>query len=489
MTPSRLQRLVRASLLVGALALGAGLPATAVASGLSLLPPGTLWSGPASSDPAAWHFNPAGAAFLPGSALHVSGGLVVGNIRYTRERLAQYQYPDSFDFALPINQDRIDPSLTGPADSVSSQPIAPIGEVFGVLQPGADSPFRLGLGIYTPYGAILNMPSDGPQRWQIEQVTILNLAITPAVAWQISDQFSVGVSMPTYAGTASLRRTQDLAEVGILGDAISGPPINQVNDFGPDAPPAVRELDVLSRPFVFRDGRAFSPTFAVGAMLRPSERFSAGVSYTHRARMNYRGEFQLDMNDDFFTQDVADQGLQYDALVTGDASLAYTLPWTARAGIQTLIGERHTVFSSLAVVGWNTVDSFDLRTQSAGLAQPEVGLPDTLGLSIPRNWNRTVEIDAAHAIDFGARLSWIYSLGWHSPASPDEWMDLAAIDGQRLIWGTGVRVHLNAGLSLVADLRGQNVLQRTVANRRYDTANGTYGLTLMRANAALQWVF
>ncbi|MBU6162435.1 MAG: outer membrane protein transport protein [Myxococcales bacterium] len=481
---------LRVSLLTCTLvsALASLVPQQAQASGLELPAPGSTRSGAARADAASVHYNPATLGFVERPTILASGGLLIGGARYTRERLARYQYADSFDFALPIDETNIDPSRTGVAEPVSATPVAPLGDLFWA-QPLGFAPLTFGAGIYAPWGAVLNLPDDGAQKWVVQDVSILTTALTPSVAWRIIPELSVGVSMPFYVGRAELARVQDFAEISDVGVALSRPPINQPNDFRPDAPTGVRELDVLARPTVLKNAWAARPTFAAGITARPVDRVMLGLSYTHSAPLTFVGDIQIDMDDEFFTQDLASQGLRYPALVEGRGTLSFTLPWALRFGAVIDLTTAHNLMLNVSVVGWSTVREFDVRADAAGLSQPDLGLPPTASFAVPRNWNNTWDTEFVHSIQATESLMAWYGAGLHSPAPPDEFMDLAAIDGWRVTAVAGAGFQLSERVALLADAELQNMLPRRVASSRFDIGNGDYSLTLFRMAAHLQYTF
>jgi long-chain fatty acid transport protein len=480
-------RRVHTWLLVACGLLAVAKPAALYASGLELPAPGTTRSGAARIDAAGVHYNPAAIGLLPSARVLMSGGLLFGRVAYTRERLARYQYSDSLDFSLPLDEADVDTSRTGRAQTVEANPLSPIGDLF-VAAPMGSSRIALGAGVYVPYGAILDLPDDGAQRWAVQDVAILNVAITPTLAFRPIDGLSLGVNLPVYVGLAELSRIQDFAELGDVGEALARPPINQPNNFGPDAPPGVRELDVMARQTVL--SRAFGAAVTVGAGVawQPTDALTLGVSYTHKARMTYVGDMQIDMDDDFFTQDLADQGLEFEKLVEGRGTLSFVLPWALRVGGVVELGARHELMVSTSVVGWSTVDAFDVRADAAGLEQPELGLPSTVSLLVPRNWRNTFDVEVVHTVRPDPIDLW-YGLGLHSPASPDRWMDLAAIDGWRITAVGGLSRELREGVSLVLDLEMQAMAKRTITTSRNDIGNGEYSLLLVKGGAHLDIAF
>ncbi|HEU4534979.1 MAG TPA: outer membrane protein transport protein, partial [Polyangiaceae bacterium] len=235
------------------LALGLALarPDAALAQGLTAPNVGTSASSPTTLDPAATHWNPAALGFLEEPTGLGGLSLIVGDVRFRRERRATYQRQDSFDFALPIDPSSTDPAKTGRAPEARSTPIAPSGGLFLAL-PLPRQRLVVGLGLYVPYAALVSFEPGGAQRWAVDEALVTATYVTPSLAWRPRDDLSVGVGVSFVRGLAELSRTQDFASVPELGRALAGPPVGQPNDFGANAPPGVRELDVMARRFVLQ---------------------------------------------------------------------------------------------------------------------------------------------------------------------------------------------------------------------------------------------
>ena len=490
--PSMLERSTRptvratAMLAVVLTALGVALfaPTTAAAQGLSTPTIGTGQSTTATRDAAAVYFNPAMTAFLEAPTILVGGSLIVGDLRIQRERRATYQRADSLDFALPIDPARIDQTKTGDAEQVVGHPIGVAPTAFGT-HPFADGKLTAGLGVYAPYAAIVKYPYDGPQRWQLQQATIAAIHFSPTIAWRAHRRFAIGAGASYVLGFAELRKIQDFAAVDDVGRALET--FGQTNDFGADAPPGVRELDVMARPFALRRAWAHGGTFHVGAAAEPVDGFHLGVTYHHGVLLRYRGDFTLDMNDPFFTDDNESQGLDFAPRVTGDATLRVRLPGALLFGMDLeLANGRAGIGLQLAYTLWSQLDSFDVKATSPDLAQPDVGLTDTTRISLARRWENTLGIDvigrfrATDAVTLWARG------GFRQSAVPDETIDAASPDGDRIVAGVGGRVRLTERYAIIGDASVQTTLKREVVGSDFDLGNGSYRLTLVSLGLHLE---
>lgn len=486
-----MQRTLRLTLpltatLASALALVA--PTEAQASGLDAPIVGSGQSGPVSRDASAIWWNPAQLGNLKKGELLLGGGLIIGDIRYTRNYAGNYQTPDSFQFKSPVDGAYIDAAKSGQQDQVVANPIAPTGNAF-FAYPVIKDRLVLGAGFYVPYAAALNFPKTGAQAWQVQQAFIVSSNLTGSAAVKINDYISLGAGVSYVLGFAELSKLQDFASVPEFGEGLSNPPIGQDNSFGPNAPSDVRELEVLSRPFSLKRAISHSATFNVGLAVNPTKKLNLGLNYQHSTNMNYRGRFAIDMNDSFFTHDLASQGVQFKPLVAGDAVLAFKLPKRLTAGAGYTINDRWRVDGFFSYIFYSDIQNFAVTTTSPDLAQPALGIGDTLSVNLPRNWQNTVWVEGNLRFRPTERLLLSGTLGYQSSASPDSTVDTTSPDGNRLIGGVGGVLQVNERLGLIADARMQGILPRTVTDSDHDLGNGTYKLFIAAIAGHLQFRF
>jgi long-chain fatty acid transport protein len=462
-------------------------PATALASGLDSPLVGPGQSGPATADAAAVYWNPAELAFVTRSHTFLGLGLVLGRVTYTRDRLGTYQTPDTFQFKTPLDPENIDTSKQGRAEEVTATPVAPIGDAFLAIP--VTEQLVLGVGAYVPYAAALGFPADGAQAWQLREAFIVASFVTASAGVRISHDVSVGAGISYVGGIAELSKLQDFASLDEFRKAFSEDPINQPNDFGANAPPEVRELDVLSRPISIKRALSHGASFNVGVAWRPAKELNLAASYQHGAHMKYVGEFAIDMNDDFFTQDLASQGLQYKPLVKGEAKLSFSLPRRITVGAGWDATETLRIDGFVQYVTYSDIDAFVVETQSPDLAQPRLGIGDRVQVRLPRDWNDTVWIEGSARYRLGPRLLVSAAAGYQSPASPDETIDVASPDGHRIIGGLGGVLDVSDAVALSADVRLQGILPRTVSASDNDLGNGTYSLFIAAVGGHLRVAF
>jgi long-chain fatty acid transport protein len=480
----------RRVLLVLATAAGAAVafPSSGHASGFDLPQVGTSQSGPVSRDAAALHHNPAQLGYLSRAEILIGAGVVVANVGYERDYRGPYQLSDTLQFDDPIDAAYLDPNKGGLADPVSTNPVGPAGGLF-VGIPLVENRLGLGIGASVPYAAILDFPDEGAQKFQIREAFVTGANISAGLGVQLHKVVSLGASVSYALTFLELSKVQDLAGVDFFHDALQEPPVNQPNDFGVNAPSTVRELDVLARPIWIEDAVSHGVTFNAGLALRPTDRLDLAVVYHHSSRVRANGKFTLDFNDDFFTQDLAAEGLQYPPVVEGDALVEFTFPNRLTVGAGYDISSKFRLDGFASYVFYRTVDAFLITTESPDLEQPELGVPGKTTQVLPREWTDVVNIEINGRIRPTDALLLSVTLGYNSPASPDSTVDAASPDGHRLIWGLGFGYTFKDRFQLLADAKFHNMIPRNVTQSRHDLGNGTYRLFIAQIGLAGRILF
>jgi long-chain fatty acid transport protein len=464
----RIVKLATALLLVTA-------PSRSRASGLDAPQIGSAQSGPVSNDAAAAWWNPGRLGFLEQTELLPGVGLVVGSIGYQRELFGQYQHADNLDFAEPIPASDIDPSKAGPQQSVHDGVVEPAFDLF-FATPLVRERLVVGAGISIPYAAAVDLPPEGPQRFAGESLFLATPHTTLALAVKANEVFSIGAGVSYVLGNLSLSKTQDFAALDSFGDVLARPPIAQENGFGADAPPTLRELDVLARPLKIDRALAHGISFNLGAALQATTKLALGLVYHHGANLGFRGKFRLDMSDDFFTQDLASQGLRYDPTVSGKALIRLRLPQRITFGAGYQVSRRFGLDGFVSYVFYESLDAIGNRFDSPALAQEALGVGRTIEQDLIRNWAGAVVSEVNGRIDVSDALRLSLTTGYHSPASPDATVDIISLDGHRIILGAGMAYRFSEHAALLAGLEGQFMLPRNVTASDFDLGNGTYRL-------------
>src|SRR5690606_2111222 len=149
----------------------------------------------------------------------------------------------------PIDPVAIDPTKNGMQLEHTTNPNAMAPMLFMTAPLDAKDRPVAGVSVVAPYAALVSFHPDRPQRIQLPKAPIVTVHVTASLAYRAHERFSLGAGVSYGIGLAELSRVQDVATLSDVGAALAREPISQANDFGPDAPTGVRELDVMARPF------------------------------------------------------------------------------------------------------------------------------------------------------------------------------------------------------------------------------------------------
>jgi long-chain fatty acid transport protein len=232
---------------------------------------------------------------------------------------------------------------------------------------------------------------------------------------------------------------------------------------------------------------AWGVSFNVGLAFVPHPDWTVGLTYQHGADLVFEGDAALDMNHDFFTTDLAFKGLAYPAIVKGKAFIEFPFPASLRLGVGWQVSEAAALEVMASWVRWSVLKALNVTIESQDLAQPELGLGPVTKISLPRDALDTVEVEAVfgYQLDTDVRLG--LRAGYHSPFSPDDTLDMASVDGHRVLGAVMADYKVSDAITLSGHVAFQFMLPREVVSSRHDRANGTYDLFILNAGGALSF--
>lgn len=136
--------------------------------------------------------NPAGMAHLRGTNVQLNTlGVMLDVQNWRRPIEGADGSMEFFDKAQNTNRFGAVPSLFASTD-------------FGVKN------LSVGLGLYVPFGADLEFPADGPQRYVITKTSFHNYYVTPTVAYRLDNGLSFGVGLSYIYSTFEMRQANSM---------------------------------------------------------------------------------------------------------------------------------------------------------------------------------------------------------------------------------------------------------------------------------------
>lgn len=251
---------------------------------------------------------------LIGARTVVLGGCIAlgddpGAIFYNPAGIIEQESP----FNLAIDAYRIAPThqLTLPTGStIESKYDSTVPQFF--LTGRISDRLTIGLGVFVPY-------AGGGVDWKAADLgfplktTLGVFSITPAIAYRVSDELSVGLTLNIYSGKFSLDTVQ--APLGALSSDESGSAL----------------------------------TAGLGVMYRPAKKWTIGLSVHGAASVTMSGKTKVNLGG-------------YDVFLPSDTTIK--LPWDLQAGVAFQAGSRLLLTLNAQYTMWSTLDKVSKTIKS-----------------------------------------------------------------------------------------------------------------------------
>lgn len=294
-------------------------------------------------------YNPAGLAFVDAKLSIVAGGFGV-------QSEAKWQDP------FTLNQAKTDNDLSTPMYfAISYKPVDDLA---------------VALSVTTPFGSALKWPDNWENRSNITEIQLKAFNIQPTISYKFTDWFALGAGFIYTHGAATLNRIQTVAG----------------NDIG-------LELD---------DDDAHGLGFNVGAMFKPTDKFSIGLAY--------RSNVDANANYGKVTWSNVPEGLLNNpTFQTTQWKTSLPLPSEFTVGTSYKITPKFEMFADISWQNWTRYDDLTIVLQNpeTGYEQESVSVKDWKDNTIYR-----VGAEYTFSDMVQARLGYYYD---QSPVSSQYW--------------------------------------------------------------------
>jgi long-chain fatty acid transport protein len=207
--------------------------------------------------------------------------------------------------------------------------------------------WRFGVSLAALTGAALDPDDDWAGRFQMTELNLLGIAFMPAMAYRVTDRFSVGLGIPVMYTDLELK--------------VAVPNLND-----PTATEGSAKID----------GDDVVAGINVSALYEPTDRTRIGFFYQSKLEADYSGDFKLSVPD----ANAVSVGVDTDLTFADIARIAITQEVTGRLRLHATLGWE----------GWSELDSVNLSTQSGGVV-------------LPKKWDDTYKIAVGFDYDLNQR--------------------------------------------------------------------------------------
>lgn len=320
---------------------------------------------------AAGLYNPAAMTRATGTQLMATGGIISSQIEFDAERGS---------------------ILNGTEDSGDAGSVAPAASLF-YTRPINDR-WRFGTNAYALTGSALDYDSDWAGRYQATEVTLVLVAVQPAVSYRVNDWISVGAN-------AVLSYTELEMNVAV--------PNPTTPLLGPDGEATI-------------DGDDTTFGFGFGILLEPTDKTRLGIVYQSKLEPEYSGDASLDP-------------LGLAVGVETELPLAAFL----RLGISHEFNDRFTGHLTLGWEDWSSLEAINLSTESFGAV-------------LDRNWEDTYHFAVGGSYRVNGEWTFQAGIGYDtSPVDADDRTADLPVDRQ-VRYAFGLTRTLPSGLEVSGSL-------------------------------------
>ncbi len=306
----------------------------------------------------------------------------------------------------------------GPARS-SADGAAPLLSVFHTRPLTERMAFSVAL--YTPFGLSTEYDPDWVGRYQVQTAELKTLAVSPALAFELSDQFSGSIGLSAVRGQTKLISAVDF---GAVCFAAIGPSACALGWILPQGNDGTARIDA--------EGNGYGWTASLAWQASERLRFGAHL----------RSKIDLDVAGNTSFRNPALPGpfaalTQTPATSNGGVASTLVLPEIASAGLAYDLSDRTQLVADATWTRWRRLQDIRLRFDN--------GAADSI---IPFGWRNTRKLGLGLNHRSSAHWQWKGGLEWESSAVSDANRNAVVPDSDRFFVGGGVRYTFNDARSL-----------------------------------------
>lgn len=297
----------------------------------------------------------------------------------------------------------------GPARS-SADGAAPLLSVFHTRPLTERMAFSVAL--YTPFGLSTEYDPDWVGRYQVQTAELKTLAVSPALAFELSERWSASLGLSAVHGQTKLISAVDF---GTVCFAAIGPTTCALGWILPQGNDGTARIDA--------EGNGIGWTASL--VWQASDRLRFGA--------HLRSKIDLDVDGNSSFRNPVLPGpfaalTQSPATTNGGVASTLVLPEIASAGLAYDLGVRTQLVADVTWTRWSRLQDIRLRFDN--------GAADSI---IPFGWRNTRKLGLGLNHRTSAHWQWKGGLEWESSAVSDANRNAVVPDSDRFFLGGGVR--------------------------------------------------
>ena len=357
---------------------------------------GTAFAGRSSNaeDASILAANPAGIALLKEQQVTLGSAVVVPKGDFRGSSKNTFTNPTT---GKPV---------TIPRSSSNDEFLSTTAIPFGYVSMPIDDQFTVGFGVYAPFGSSTNYKDDWAGRYLADATELTVINFQPTVAYQFSDQLSVGV--------------------GLFGTYIEGELSRFVNPM-----PGSEDDKVVVK------GDDWTYGWNVGVIWQPQPATTLGLSY--------RSSIKPTLEGDATGTGAIFQAFQGSASVKEKAKVGITLPEVVDFSVTHQIDDRWTVMAGAAWTRWSQFDKLLITSgQGTGPVSDVSGKDPVSGVItyVQESWEDSWSLAVGGSYKYSEQLTLKAGYALDQTPVTDQYRTARIPDGDRNWFTLGAKYNL-----------------------------------------------
>ncbi|MDQ2769045.1 MAG: outer membrane protein transport protein [Bacteroidota bacterium] len=324
-----------------------------------------------------------------------------------------------------------------------------------------DGKFKAGIAVYTPYGSTVKYADNWAGRYALTEITLQSIYVQPTASYAITPELSVGAGLMILAyGNVNLQKDLPLPT-------------------GPG--------------HITLDGKAKTQFgYNVGVFFKPSDKFSAGVSY--RSRINAT----VENGSVSYTGLPGNPSPISSSFTATNFSASLPLPAVASVGVGIMPTEKLTIGLDASLTFWSVYHSLDFTfsgNNGNGPTAGAVGTTATNTSSSKRAYQDALAFRLGGQYKVDDKLTLRVGTGYDFTAVKDGYVGPETPDADRVTGTAGLSYQVTDNLGIDASFLFEAFMKRTqtqqdlLDNGTADRVAGTYKTQVYVPGIGLHYKF
>ena len=345
--------------------------------------------------------------------------------------------------AGPLNEDGTPTDIT--FDSIEDQASAFVIPHFGVSSKLGTKKTTFAFGFYPPYAPDLAYGADGPQRYSLIDVMIIQTSLGPTVAHKFNDWVSIGVGAAwgVMMVEEELKVSVPFHKSQVRSDIVDGQIVTTIDDPTPNEDPA----NDVGFKFSAADWKGFS--YNAGLTIEPPDgQWAFGLMVQPPVKFEAKGELSANFSDHVLaTEGFAGAPIILsDSSVDKDVTLNITMPLILKTGFAFRPNEDSEIEIAGVWQNWSSIKTITITDLNLPIdlnedhPVPDAQMDDIViddDVNLPADYKDSWSIRLGCEEDFNRKFTMRAGVFYETSGVPESTQSVTLVDGDKVGYGIG----------------------------------------------------